>query len=59
MSISALGTGAAASFNQTYDVAVAKKAIVSQDAQRKDALALIESAKAPPLQPGQSINVMA
>lgn len=56
MNVSSLSTGA---FAQNYGVAVAKKSQDVQEANGKSAVQLIESASAPKLQPGQTINVMA
>lgn len=54
------GVGSAASFGQSYGVAVAKKAQGANDAQGQANLQLIQSAAVPPkVQPGQTINVMA
>lgn len=54
------GVGSAASFGQSYGVAVAKKAQGAREAEGQANLQLIQSAASPPkLQPGQTINVMA
>lgn len=60
MSVSNVGGTAAGT---TYDVAVAKKQLDQQDQQGKQALELIQAAKAPEPQPsshvGKLINIVA
>ena len=56
MSISSVG--AASGVEQAYAVAMARKSLDAQQAEGKNAVALIQSAAAPPLRPGHQLSVV-
>ncbi len=56
MSISAVG--AASGVEQAYSIAMARKSLDAQQAEGKNAVALIQSAAAPPLRPGHQLSVV-
>ncbi len=56
MSISSVG--AASGVEQAYSIAMARKSLDAQQAEGKNAVALIQSAAAPPLRPGHQLSVV-
>lgn len=56
MSISSVG--AASGVEQAYSIAMARKSLDAQQAEGKNAVALIQSAAATPLRPGHQLSVV-